>query len=229
MLATVLRSPAASSSEPASIAPTQGGGELAALDRVGGVVTLRRDQALFQEGDPARYCFKVLTGALRSCRLLADGRRHIGEFLLPGDFIGLELDDSYRFTAEAVSDATLMRYSRQAVDRLAEQQPLLGKCLLDRICGDLYAAQSQMLLLGRKNATERLASFLLMMAGRSGTGDRLSLPMTRNDIADHLGLTTETVSRVFGQLKHQGVIRMPASSEVLLRNRDGLQTLAEAA
>ncbi len=228
MLATVLHSPA-TSSPIAPFAAAESGGELAALDRIGTVVTLRRDQALFEEGDAARYCFKVLTGAVRSCRLLPDGRRHIGEFLLPGDFIGLELDDRYRFTAEAVSDATLMRYSRQAVDRLAEQQPRLGKRLLDRICGDLFAAQSQMLLLGRKNAVERLASFLLTMADRAGGGDRLSLPMTRSDIADHLGLTTETVSRVFGQLKSQGVIRLAASSEVLLRDRDELETLADAA
>jgi CRP-like cAMP-binding protein len=228
MLATVVHSPAT----PAPIAPftsVDAGGELSALDRVGTVITLRRDQALFEEGDAARYCYKVLTGALRSCRLLPDGRRHIGEFLLPGDFIGLELDDNYRCTAEAVGDATLMRYSRQAVDRMAEQQPRLGKRLLDRICGDLFAAQTQMLLLGRKNAVERLASFLLTMADRAGTGDHLSLPMTRSDIADHLGLTTETVSRVFGQLKSQGVIRLQASGEVLLRNRDGLETLAEAA
>ncbi len=226
MLATVLHSPATSFPMPPTMID---GGELAALDRIGAVVALRRDQALFREGDAARHCFKVLTGALRGCRLLADGRRHIGEFLLPGDFIGLELDDAYRFTAEAVSDATLMRYSRPAVDRLAQQRPRLARCLLDRICGDLFAAQSQMLLLGRKNAVERLASFLLAMADRSGTGDRLSLPMTRNDIADHLGLTTETVSRIFGQLKSQGVIRMQASSEVLLKNRGGLETLADAA
>jgi CRP-like cAMP-binding protein len=194
MLATALRTTAAA---PPVVAPTAAG-DLAALDRIGTLVTLRRDQALFQEGDAARYCYKVLTGAVRSCRLLADGRRHIGEFLLPGDYIGLELDDNYRFTAEAVSDATLMRYPRQTVDRMAQQQPRLGRCLLDRICGDLFAAQSQMLLLGRKNAVERLASFLLSMAERSGSGDRLSLPMTRSDIADHLGLTTETVSRFFG-------------------------------
>jgi CRP-like cAMP-binding protein len=227
MLATALSDTAAAPI--ATFAWTDAGDDLAALDRIGTVVSLRRDQALFAEGDPARYCYKVLTGAVRSCRLLADGRRHIGEFLLPGDFIGLELDDVYRFTAEAVSDATLMRYSRQAVDHMAEQRPRLGRCLLDRICGDLFAAQSQMLLLGRKNAMERLASFLLSMADRTGSGDRLSLPMTRSDIADHLGLTTETVSRVFGQLKSQGVIRMQASSEVVLRHRDGLETLADAA
>jgi CRP-like cAMP-binding protein len=205
------------------------GGDLADFDRVGTIVSVARNEALFREGDSADYCFKVLAGAVRSCRLLSDGRRHISGFALPGDFIGAETEDAYRFTAEAVSDVTLMRYSRQAIDRLVQQQPGLGKCLLRLVCGDLSAAQSQMLLLGRKNAVERLASFLLMMAHRNGDIDRFALPMTRGDIADYLGLTTETVSRIFGQFKSQGIISFRASSEVGLKNRDALQALSEAA
>ncbi len=230
MLATVIRTRASpvSSFSPAVLATLpRTGSDLADLDQIGTVVSVRRNQALFWEGDRGRYWFKVLTGVLRSCRVLPDGRRHISGFTLPGDFVGLE--DLYRFTAEAVSDATLMRYSRQAIDRLVEQQPGLGKCLLKLICGDLSAAQSQMLLLGRKNAAEKLASFLLTMADRNGKADRISLPMTRCDIADYLGLTTETVSRVFSQLKSNGVIALQASSEVGLKNRGALQALAAVA
>ena len=205
------------------------GNDLAAFDTIGTVVSLRRDAALFREGEAARYCFKVLTGAVRSCKLLADGRRHIGEFLLPGDFIAVEAADSYRFTVEAVTDATVMRYPRAALDRLVQQRPQLGKSLLGLVCGGLSAAQSHMLLLGRKNAVERLATFLLMMAARNGAADRVSLPMTRGDIADYLGLTTETVSRIFSQFKTQGVIQIRASSEVVLRSRDTLEDLADAA
>jgi CRP-like cAMP-binding protein len=205
------------------------GDDLAAFDAIGTVVTLRRDTALFREGEPARYCFKVLTGAVRSCKLLADGRRHIGEFLLPGDFIAVEAADSYRFTLEAVNDATVMRYPRAAIERLVQQRPQLGKSLLGLVCGGLSAAQSHMLLLGRKNAVERLATFLLMMATRNGGADHVSLPMTRGDIADYLGLTTETVSRIFSQFKTQGVIQIKANSEVLLRHRDTLEDLADAA
>jgi CRP-like cAMP-binding protein len=220
MLATAVGSYAnsAGSSSPAVLAD---------FDQIGTVVSVRRNEAVFREGDPGRYWFKVLTGALRSCRLLPDGRRHISGFTLPGDFIGLE--DVYRFTAEALSDATLMRYSRQAIDRLVEQRPRLGKCLLGLICGDLSTAQSQMLLLGRKHAVEKLASFLLTMADRNGGADRVSLPMTRCDIADYLGLTTETVSRIFGQLKAQGVINLRASGDVGLKNRGALHALAAAA
>lgn len=231
MLATVLPAEAGAAARLAvtALAAVRDDGDLSALDRIGSVITLHRDQALFREGDSAKECYKVLTGALRSCRLMPDGRRYIGGFLLPGDFIGLDLDDTRRFTAEAVSNATLMRYSQAAVERLILQQPKLGKRLLAEVWNGLSAAQAQLLLLGRKNAVERLASFLLLMAERAGDGDHLCLPMTRSDIADHLGLTTETVSRTFGQLKRQGVIRLAASSEVVLRDRDELEALAEAA
>jgi CRP-like cAMP-binding protein len=232
MQATTARTHAAAFNRisPALIAEqAEVGDDLAAFDHVGTVVTLRRDTALFREGEPARCCYKVLTGAVRSCRLLADGRRHIGEFLLPGDFIAVEAADTYRFTLEAVTDATVMRYPRAAIERLVQQRPQLGKSLLGLVCGGLSAAQSHMLLLGRKSAVERLASFLLMMATRNGGADRVSLPMTRGDIADYLGLTTETVSRIFSQFKTQGVIQIRANSEVLLRHRDALEDIADAA
>lgn len=232
MHATALRTQTAGlgAFSPALLAtPASADDALAALDAIGTAVSLSRDETLFREGDAARYCFKVLTGAVRSCKLLADGRRHIGDFLLPGDFVALEAADAYRFTVEAVSDATLMRYSRGALDRLMLQRPQLGKRLLGLVCGELSAAQSRMLLLGRKSAVERLASFLLMMAERNGDLDRVSLPMTRSDIADYLGLTIETVSRIFSQFKSRGVIQLRASSEVVLRSRGALEDLAEAA
>jgi CRP/FNR family transcriptional regulator, nitrogen fixation regulation protein len=131
------------------------GREIAALDRIGTVVSLRRDQALFHEGDSARDLFKVVTGAVRSCRLLTDGRRQISAFAL-GDFIALELADTYGSTAEAVSDATVMRYSRHAVERVAQQQPRLGNYLLGLIYGELSAAQSQMMF--RTDALGKTAS-----------------------------------------------------------------------
>jgi CRP-like cAMP-binding protein len=202
---------------------------VAAFDRFGTVIILRRDQALFFEGDPAQHCFKVISGAVRSCKLLADGRRHVNQFMLPGDFVGLESDGTYRFTVEAVNDATLMRYPRRVLDQLVEQQPRLGKRLLGMLCEDLSAAQAQMLLLGRKSAVERLASFLLSMSARNGESDCVELPMTRSDIADHLGLTIETVSRIFSQLKGRGVIQLKASSAVVIRRRHELEDIAEAA
>jgi CRP-like cAMP-binding protein len=203
--------------------------EVTAFDRIGTVVPLRRDQTLFFEGDSAQYFYKVVSGAVRSCKLLADGRRQVSQFLLPGDFVGLDSNDTYHSSVEAVNDATLMRYPRRAVDQLVQQQPQLGKSLLGLLCEELFAAQAQMLLLGRKNAVERLASFLLAMSERNGENDRVELPMTRGDIADHLGLTIETVSRIFSQLKGRGVIQLKASSEVVIKRRRELEEMAEAA
>src|SRR5580658_399852 len=145
----------------------QRGESLSALDRIGKAMSLVRGETLFYEGDAALYCFKVISGALRSCRVLADGRRHIAEFFLPGDFIALSAENAHRFTAEAVTETKLMRYPRHSVEQMTEAQPRLSRCLLDLLCRSLSAAQQQMLLLGRKNAVERMASFLLMMAERA--------------------------------------------------------------
>jgi CRP/FNR family transcriptional regulator len=207
----------------------QRGESLSALDRIGKAMSLVRGETLFYEGDAALYCFKVISGALRSCRVLADGRRHIAEFFLPGDFIALSAEAAHRFTAEAVTETKLMRYPRHSVEQMTEAQPRLSRCLLDLLCRSLSAAQQQMLLLGRKNAVERMASFLLMMADRASDGEHVSLPMTRSDIADHLGLTTETVSRIFGQLKSQRVIQLKGASEVVVTDIDALEELAQAA
>ena len=219
-IASAWRGPSARSERPDA---------LAALDRVGAVVTLRRDEALFYDGDAAEYYFKVVTGAVRGCKLLADGRRHIGDFYLPGDFIGLDAEAHYIFTAEAVTDITLVRYQRRSVEALAWQEPGIGRRLLSLACRGLTAAQHQMLLLSRMTADERIASFLLAMAARSGDGEHVALPMTRTDIGDHLGLTMETVSRALSQLKSAGIIALKSSHEVAIRDRDRLEEIAEAA
>jgi len=203
--------------------------EFSELERTAVRMTVGRDQTLFFEDDPARYGYKLVTGALRSCKLLADGRRHIADFILPGDLIGFDIDDTHRFTAEAVIDTMLLRYPRAAIERLIEQQATVALSLMRRLSGKLCDAQRQLLLLGRKTAAERLASFLIIMAERCGDPDRVSLPMTRLDIADHLGLTIETVSRGFSQLKSQKVIELKGSNIVLLRDRESLEDLAQAA
>jgi len=202
---------------------------LTALDRLGTVVTLHREESLFYEGDVAEYYFKVVTGAVRSCKLLADGRRHVGDFYLPGDFIGLDAESDYIFSAEAVTDTTLVRYSRRSVDALAWEEPKVGQRLLGIARHRLCAARAQMMLLSRKTADERIASFLLGMADRSNDNDHVTLPMTRTDIGDHLGLTIETVSRSLSQLRKDGVIALVNSHEILIRDRDALEELAEAA
>lgn len=222
--------PATSSAPRAAVAPaTAPVDELAALDRLGTVHSLRRDEVLFHECDPAEHYFKVVTGAIRSSKLLADGRRHVSEFYLPGDFIGLDATDSYLFSAEAMADTTVVRYVRRKVEALAFQEPRVGRRLLSIACHGFSAAQQKLVLLGRKTAEERIASFLLDLVDRIGDRGRMSLPMSRTDIGDHLGLTMETVSRGLSHLKNEGIIALENSHQVLIRNREALEDLAEAA
>ena len=212
-----------------TLGTVSGGDDLAPLERLGTVVCLRRDEALFRESDPAEHYFKAVSGAIRSSKLLADGRRHVSEFYLPGDFIGLDAASHYLFTAEAMADTTVVRYPRHKVEALAWQEPRVGRRLLAMACQGLSAAQQKLVLLGRKTAEERIATFLLDLAERIGQAGRVSLPMSRADIGDHLGLTMETVSRGLSQLRNEGIIALENSHQVVIRNREALEVLAEAA
>jgi len=203
--------------------------ELGIIDRLGSVILLRRDLALFREGDAANCYYKVVSGAVRSCKLLADGRRHITDFFLAGDFIGVDALKTYSCTAEAVDDATLVCYERRAIDALILHSPRVGQFLLSRVCAELSEARSRMLMLGRMSARERLASFLLRIAARSHDRDRdtIPLPMTRSDIGDHLGLRTETVCRTFADLKNAGLIEAASPHELRVLQRQALLALAQ--
>lgn len=199
------------------------------LDTFGTVIELKRDQTLFHEGDVADRYYKVVSGALRSCKLLSDGRRHITDFFLAGDFIGVEALGTHGTTVEAVSGTTLVRYDRRLIDALISRSSRVAKFLLERVSADLAEARTRMLLLGRMSARERLASFLLGMSARSGRRERgtIPLPMTRADIGDYLGLTTETVCRTFAQLKSAGLIEAPSPHELRVLRRQDLAALAQ--
>jgi CRP-like cAMP-binding protein len=212
----------------AAVMPSPKAAGTASLDRVGVVVTVGREQPLFFEGDAAECYFKVVKGAVRSCKLLADGRRHIGDFFFAGDFIGLDAGETYAFAAEAVMPTTLIRYARRKVDALAAHDPQVASSFVEIMRSSLSAAHDRMALLGRMNAMERIASFLLNLAERSDDA-HIELPMTRTDIGDYLGLTMETVSRAFSQLKHDGIIEQRSVHEVAIADRDALEALAEAA
>jgi CRP/FNR family transcriptional regulator, nitrogen fixation regulation protein len=213
-------------SHPAPAQPQEMPDSLAALDRVGAVVTLRRDEHLFLAGDKADFYFKVLKGAVRSCRVLADGRRHIGEFFLAGDFIGLDAAETYPVAAEGVIETTLIRYSRRKVDALAAEQPRIAQNLVGIMRTGLAAARERMLLLGHMTAMERIATFLLNLAERTDDG-RIDLPMTRTDIGDYLGLTMETVSRGLSQLKADGIIARRSMHELAVADPAALVALTK--
>ena len=193
------------------------------LERMNDLVTEARvatGQAVFYEADPASYLFVIVEGCVRLYKLLADGRRQITGFLYPSDFLGLAMQDRYAYTAEAVSPVRLCRFERARLEALLEEFPHLEKRLLGIASNELASAQDQMLLLGRKTADEKVMSFLYLLSRRaymkSQPADVIQLPMSRNDIADHLGLTTETVSRCFTRLRKQGVIAFEDPHQVTI-------------
>lgn len=213
--------------QPDSVIPEEN--ELGILDTLGTVVRVRRDETLFHEGDASTHYYKVVSGALRSCKLLRDGRRHITDFFLAGDFIGVEALRSHGSTTEALNDATLVRYDRRQIDMLIARSPRVGRFLLDRLCADLSEARARMLLLSRMSARERLASFLLRVGARSRRAhcDTIPLPMTRSDIGDYLGLTTETVCRTFAELRSAGFIEALSPHELRVLKHKDLAALAQ--
>ena len=192
--------------------------------------TVASGTTFVDEGEPALYVFTVVSGIVKLFKLLADGRRQIVGFLVPGDIFGFAPGNKYTASAEAVSSVTLHRCPRRQLERAFVELPGVERQLLDAINRELAAAQDQMVLLGRKTAHERLASFLLSLSRRQSNDDNsVDLPMTRTDIADYLGLTMETVSRVFTVLKGSGCIATNGSSKVYILDSDALAELADGA
>lgn len=195
------------------------------MEMMGASMPFARNVEVYGEDEPAEYVYKVISGAVRTYKLLCDGRRQIGAFYLPGDVFGLEAGEKHRFTAEAVTDATILVIKRSAVVSLARSDRELSHQLWQLTAHELEHVQTQVLLLGRKNAVERVAAFLLEMAGRGEAGNAVELPMCRQDIADYLGLTIETVSRTLTQLEDSAAIALPSSRRIVLRNRAALDQL----
>ena len=165
---------------------------------------------------------------MRISKLLADGRRHIAAFCFSGDCFGLESVSERGFSAEAVGDVVVMRYPRRATERLIDEWPQLARRLCEMTLRDLGHAQHRMLLLGRMTASERVASFLLEMSERRDNQRVVDLPMSRNDIADYLGLTIETVCRVLSAFKRSGFVATSKPQRVELRDRGALEAVTEA-
>ncbi len=187
-------------------------------------------QSLFNEGDPATRVFVVTAGTLRLCKLLADGRRQVTGFLTVSDFLGLANGETYAYSAEAVSNASLCQFYKNELRALLDRFPQMERELFSEANNELAVAQEQMLVLGCKFAIERLSSFLLMLwekAIRQGLPtDPLVLAMGRPDIGDYLGLSTETVSRTFSELRQEGVISLDSPARVRMLDIDRLRDIA---
>jgi CRP/FNR family nitrogen fixation transcriptional regulator len=188
--------------------------------------TFEADEEVYTEGDRAAHFYRVVSGAVRTYRLLSDGRRQIDGFHFPGDIFGIEAGDEHRLSAEAVTGSVLAVHRRSDRDALAQDAGALARDVVASMMRALGRAQDHMILLGRKSAKERIASFLLGLAERLDAAGVVDLPMSRIDIADHLGLTVESVSRSLTQLERAGIIELPAHRRtVVLRDKAALRRL----
>lgn len=200
-----------------------------ALRRIGSKIRYGRGEIIFNEGDPAEFAYKVLNGVVRLCKHLSDGRRQIAQFLLPGDFFSFMELSQHSFTAEAVSDVTLACYPQRQFERVVEERPGLRRRFAMLLSKRIHDSQNHLVILGRQMAKEKLASFLLMLVQRQGedAGAPIDVQMSRQDIADYLGLTIETVCRVLSDMKRSRVIDIPNVHQLTIRNRDVLGDIAD--
>lgn len=194
------------------------------LDLPGVAMPFLRNEEIYGQDEPAEFVYRVISGTVRTCRQLADGRRQVEAFHLPGDVFGLECGDVHYASAEAVVDCEVALVRRSAVESAAQRDGTAARALWLLATGDLERVRRLTLTLARKGATERVASFLLALSAR-GDGDVVDLSMSRNDLADHLGLTIETVSRTFTQLERSRLIELPSPRRVVLRDRRALAAL----
>jgi CRP/FNR family transcriptional regulator, nitrogen fixation regulation protein len=185
----------------------------------------KRGTEIYGENEPADYVYQVKKGAVRSYKLLSDGRRQIGAFHLVGDIFGLTNGENHRFTAEAVVDTTLWLMKRRSLEVISQTDGVLARNLLSLTTRSLQHAEDHMLLLGRKDSLEKVATFLLEMDKR--LADAMTLPMSRRDIADYLGLTLETVSRALSRLRRAGAISLAGDTlrEITILDRKLLLVL----
>ncbi|GAB4154026.1 MAG: helix-turn-helix domain-containing protein [Sphingomonadales bacterium] len=197
------------------------------LNALGLCQRFARHGEIHAQGEPADKLYKVLTGAVRTAQLLADGRRQIGGFYLPGEVFGLADGEPHGFTAEALAPTTLLVLRRDTLISRAARDPKLSRDLWQLTTAQLARTERHLMVLGRKTALERVACFLLDLSARGGDNDDIVLPMCRQDIADYLGLTIETVSRMMTRLEQMGLIALPSSRRVRLCDADALRDLEE--
>jgi CRP/FNR family transcriptional regulator, nitrogen fixation regulation protein len=190
----------------------------------------REGSEVFGEAESVDYTYQILSGAVRTFKLLPDGRRQIGAFYFPGDIFGIEDGDVHRFTAEAVIDTRVLIAKRTRVFEETEESPVGAREILKLVARSLRHAENHLLLLGRQTSIERVAAFLVEMDRRLQSPEEMVLPMTRRDIADYLGLTIESVSRALSILRRDGLLsfRGYAHRHIVLHHRTRLAQLANS-
>ena len=196
------------------------------LRTAGTVIHIAADREIFAEGDDTETFYKVISGVVRVCKFLSDGRRQIDAFHVAGEIFGFELGEERLLSAEAVSDCTLVSYRRHNVEQIAQRSESVSHQLLQFAMHNLAQARDHSLLLGRRGAAEKVAGFILNWARRCLSEGAVHLAMSRQDMADYLGLTIETVSRSLSQFEREGIIALPSTRQLNVLNARALQSLA---
>ena len=192
------------------------------LELSGVVMHFAAERQIYAEGDEARCFYKVVSGVVRICRFPSDGRRQIDAFHMAGEVFGFEAGADHRMSAEAVSECTVIAYRRRGLETMVSQDDRLGRWFFSHAMTCLAVAREHSLLLGRGSAAQKISAFLLEIAERQGSNNVVDLAMSRQDIADYLGLTIETVSRVLSQMERDGTVGLPTARRVLLKDRRSL-------
>ena len=212
--------PVSRAGRPVASAPMLG----ESIELMGATMPFARNAEIYGENEPAEYLYKVVGGAVRTYKVLNDGRRQIGAFYLPGDVFGLEIGDVHSFSAEAIVECKVMLIKRSTLVALAGRNHDVANQLWTMTAKELQRAQAHIMLL-IKTAQERVAGFLLEMAARAQAGNAVELPMSRQDIADYLGLTVESVWHTCTQMGDSASMSAPSSRRIVLRNQAALTRL----
>jgi len=190
--------------------------EMDKLSQITHSVNFKAGHLIVSEEQDANYLYNIVNGMVELYKLLPDGRRQITGFLHQGDLLGLLVGEEYPYHAVALTDVELCCVPKDSANKLFQDFEKIEGYLLKKASHELAEAQERMLLLGRKTAEERLATFLIAQLKRQNKDEKaneIHLPMMRSDIADYLGLTTETVSRVFSKLKKERLVEIPSSEK----------------
>ncbi|MCR5876168.1 helix-turn-helix domain-containing protein [Phenylobacterium sp. J426] len=195
------------------------------MDRLGSKAAFDRDEEIYAQDDEVDYLYRLVSGVVRTTRVNADGRRQVGDFYYPGDLFGLEVGPDHQFSAEALTACEVQMVRRSSVRAFAGDVEL-DRAILAATRRELQRAQDHVLLLGRRSAREKVAAFLMSLAdGRDGDG--AELPMGRQDMADYLGLTIETVSRMLTQLQDEAIVAFPTFRRFQITRREALAALVD--
>jgi CRP-like cAMP-binding protein len=205
--------------------------DVRALQKIGTKSRIARNAAIFSQGDSTDHAYKMVSGVVRLCKHMSGGRRHIAQFLYPGDFFSVMENDCHSFTAEAVTDVVLTCYPQGRLAALSEERPSLGRRFFRLLTERLCEMENHLTVLGRQTAKERVISFLLSLLDHDGLDldedNLVEVPMNRQDIADYLGLTNETVCRVVSELKRAGLLEIPNNHQFVLTDIDALQAVVD--